>query len=329
MKKLLLLSLLILIPSYVLAVEISVGTTHLSIPSPVGYSLITSDMQPYVKLTERFVPPMNEEFAKFLPEADAAIAARGEIPQPQRYFYVQIAKALIQPFISKDDFAQFKRTIKTQNEKILKKAELQISDLLEKINKGISKDYNVDLGISIDRPLPLPSHSETERSLAYSTFVKYKINDEEGKPSFFEGIVTATLVHVQGKVLFLYVNAEKSGLDWCRTESRKWADAVIAANPSTGDIAARESKPSQGDFDWDKIFVKGILGAIMGGILGIIGYLSKRRTVPSEKQKRGKIKDGKSSDRKEERQCVCSNCEYLISKNSDGFCPECGYRLEE
>jgi RNA polymerase subunit RPABC4/transcription elongation factor Spt4 len=328
MKRLILLSLLFLIPSSVLAVEISVGTTNLSIPSPVGYSLITSDMQPYVKLTERFVPPMNEQFAKFLPEADAAIAARGEIPQSHRHFSVQTAKALIQPFISNNDFAQFKRKIKTQNEDIFKKAELQMPDWLEKINKGIAMDYNVDLGISIDRPLPLPSHSETERSLAYSTFVKYKINDEEGKPSFFEGIVTATLVHVQGKVLFLYVNAEKSGLDWCRTESSKWADAVIAANPSTGDIAARESKHSQGDFDWDKIFVKGTLGAIMGGILGIIGYLSKRRNVPGKEQKKGKI-DGKSSDRKEERLCVCGNCEYLISKNSDGFCPECGHRLEE
>ncbi len=282
------LSLLFLIPSSVLAVEISVGTTRLSIPAPIGYSLVTSDMQPYVKLTERFVPPMNEEFAKFLPEADAAMAARGEIPQPKRYFYVQTAKSLIQPFISKNDFAQFKQKIKTQNEDIFKKAKIQTPDLLEKINKSISTDYNVDLGVSIDQALPLPSHSETERSLAYSTFVKYKINDEEGKPSSFEIIGTSTIVHVQGKVLFLYVNAEKSGLDWCRSESRKWADAVIAANPSTGDIAARESKPFQDDFDWEKIFVKGFLVAIMGGILGIIGYLSKRRTVPGKEQKKEK-----------------------------------------
>jgi hypothetical protein len=234
-------------------------------------------MQPYAELAKRFVPPSNEQFALFLPDADVAVATRGEIPQPQRWFYVQSAKALIQPFVSTADFAQLKRTLKTQNEEILKKAESQMPGLFQKVNKGISADYNVDLNLSLDQMLPLPPHYETERGLAYSTLLKYKVNDEAGKPSVFEGVVTATFVHIQGKVLFLYANAEKSGLDWCRSESRKWADTVISANPSTGDIAVRESRPSRTGFDWSKVFGKAIAGAIIGGIVGALGYVFRKK----------------------------------------------------
>jgi hypothetical protein len=278
MKRLLLiLSLLLFVQATVLAVEISVGAARLSIPSPAGYSPITSDMQPYAEVIKRFVPPSNEQLAAFLPEADAAAAVRGETPQPERWFYVQASKGLIEPFVSTADFTKMKRILKEQNEEIFKKAASQAPGLLRNVNKGISADYNVDLNLSLNQMLPLPPHYETERGLAYSTLLKYKINDKEGNPTDLEGVVTATFVHLRGKVLFLYVNAEKSGLDWCRSESRKWADSVIAANPSTGDIAARESEPSRTGFDWSKVFGTAIAGAIIGGIVGALGYLFKKK----------------------------------------------------
>jgi hypothetical protein len=256
--------LLFVVPSIGLAIEISVGPARLSIPAPAGYAPITSDMQPYAELAKRFVPPSNEQFALFLPEADVAAAARGEVPQPLRLFYVQTTKALIRPFVSTAEFTELKRTIQSQNEEILKKAEAQMPGLFQKLNQGISADYDVNLNLSLDQMLPLPPHYETERGLAYSILLKLKANDEGGKPSVYEGVVTATLVHLQGKVLFLYVNAEKSGLDWCRSESRNWANTVIAANPSVGEIAARESKRS--GFDWNELFIAGVVGGIIGAL---------------------------------------------------------------
>jgi hypothetical protein len=56
-----------------------------------------------------------------------------------------------------------------------------------------------------------------------------------------------------------------------------WADAVIAANPSTGDIAVRESRPSRTGFDWSKVFGKAIAGAIIGGIVGALGYVFRKK----------------------------------------------------
>jgi hypothetical protein len=53
-----------------IATEISIGSTRLHIPSPEGYSNITSEMQPYEQFARRFVPPMNEQFLLLLPEAE-------------------------------------------------------------------------------------------------------------------------------------------------------------------------------------------------------------------------------------------------------------------
>jgi len=259
----------------VLAVEISVGTARFSIPSPDGYAEITSDMKPFADFAKRFVPPSNEQFALFVPEEGAAAAARGEMPQPRRTFYVQTAKTLIQSFVSAAEFAELKRTVMTQNEEIYKKVESRMPGLLQKVNKGISNDYNVNLNLSMDQMVPLPPHSETERSLAYSTLVKYKLNGKGGKPYILEGFVTATLVHIQGKVLMLYANAEKSGLDWSRSESQKWADSIIEANPSTGEIAARESRPAGFHMDWMRVFAS----TVIGGIIGLLIYVLRKKTT--------------------------------------------------
>jgi len=277
MKKILLLCCLALFHPVAFAVDISVGSTRLSIPTPSGFDPITSEMAPYAKLAQRFVPPSNEQFVLLLPSADAAIAAKGQIPESTRRFYVQTTKELIQPFVSAHDFAELKRMIKTQNEEILRKAEAQMPGLLQAVNQGISKDYELDLGLSMAQMLPLPPHYETERGLAYSMILKYNVNDENGKPSVFEGVVTATFVHLQGKVLFLYANAEKSGLEWSRMESQKWADMIIAANPSVGAIAVREASKRQSGFDWSKVLEKAVVGAIIGGLIGLLGYVFRKK----------------------------------------------------
>jgi hypothetical protein len=273
---LLLCGLLIYQPS-LMGVEIAVGTARFSVPTPEGYSLITTNMQPYAEVAERFVPPMNEQFALFLPEADAAAAARGEVPQSERKLYVQTSKKMVQAFVSSADFDELKRTLKTQNTDAIKKAEAQMPGLLKKMNEGVAQDYNVNLNLALDQIVPLPPHYETERGLAYSMFLKFRVDDENGKPAVFEGVATGTFVHLQGKVLYLYVNAEKSALRWCREESQRWADAIIAANPSTGEIAAREKTSSRSGINWSKVLKNAIIGAVVGGVIGGLNVLRKKR----------------------------------------------------
>jgi hypothetical protein len=273
MKQVFLLGWLLILQPVVLAVEINLGGTRLVIPAPEGYSLITSDMQPFADYAKRFVPPQNEQFAQFLTTADTAEAARGKIPQYKRWFAVQAAKATIQPFITASDFGKLKRAITFQNGEILKKAEKEMPGIAEKINKGIKDDYKADLNFSFNQMLPFPPHHESDRAVAFSMLMKMNATDQDGKQGVVEMTVTVTLIHLKGKVLFLYANAEKSGLAWCRAESRKWMEAIISANPSTGEVAARESGPSRSGFDWSGVAI----GGLIGGVIGALSYALRKK----------------------------------------------------
>ena len=277
MKKLLFLGGLALIPSVVLALDITVGATRLSIPAPAGFAPITGDMKPYAEMAKKFVPATNEQFALFVPAAEAALAARGGIPTSDRRFYVQTVKELVQPFVTSADFADVRRAIKEQNGEVMKKAEAQFPDIFKKINQGVADDYKVDLALSLTQMLPLPPHYETDRAMAFSMIVKYQINDANGKPVPYEGVVTATFIHLQGKILFLYVNAEKAGLEWSRAEAKKWADTVVAANPSDEAVAKREASHEGSGFDWSQVGEKALIGGIIGGLIGLARYFFRKK----------------------------------------------------
>ena len=260
----------------VCAVEITVGSTRLTIPAPEGFSLVTSEMQPYADFAKRFVAPQNERFALFLPDTDVALAKAGEIPDGARRFEVQVTKQIIKPVITKTDFAEIKKMIKTQNDEIMRKAEAEIPGFLKKLTDGLSKDYDVDMSFSSLQILPMPAHGETDRSLAFSTLVRYNVDAGTGKIETQEGIVTATLVHVKGKVLLLYVHADKPDLEWSKTAAKTLSDQIIAQNPSDAAMSAQESKP-RSSFDWNSVLRSAIIGAAIGGLVGLIKTLLKKK----------------------------------------------------
>jgi hypothetical protein len=257
------------------AIEISVGSTPITILPPDGYVQVTDDVQPYADFAKRFVAPSNVQFALFISEADMAIAVKGEMPQTRRWFYVQAAKKIIPRFTSSAEFVNLKNTIKGQNDEIIQKAQRTAPEYFDKLNKGLSDDYKLDIDLALQKVLPLPVHFESDRALAYATLLKYNVNDDKGQPSGFEGVVTATFAHIKGKVLFFYANADKDGLAWSKDASRKWVDAVIAANPSTDDIAAREA--NRFALPWNSLLPKIAAGGVLAAIVGVIILIARRR----------------------------------------------------
>ena len=260
------------------AVEITVGTTRLTIPAPEGYSLLTSEMQPCADFSKRFVAPQNEQFALFLPDDAIALAKAGEIPGPARRFVVQVPKQIVKLLITKTDFAGMKNAIKTQNEEMLKKIEAQVPGIMKKVTDDLSKDYEVNMRFTSLQMLPLPAHSETDRSMAYSALLKFDVDDGAGNITPNEGMITTTFIHVKGKMLMLYVYAEKSGLEWSRTAAKTWSDQIIAQNPSDAATSAQESKPRAG-FDWGSLLRSTIIGAAVGGLIGLIRVLFKKKKL--------------------------------------------------
>jgi hypothetical protein len=274
MKRLLRAGCLALLSAAALAVEIDVGSTRLTVPAPDGYALVTDDMRPYADIAKRFVPPQNQQFALFLSPVDAALAAKGGAPEPQRFFYVQTLRDLAYRPVTTRDFAGLKRAMKAENDKIAGEIEAKAPGMIREINAGIEKDYDVDIALSVSQVVPLPPHHESDRSLALSMITKYGMTDVHGNPVSWEASITVTLVHLRAKILYLYAVGQKDDLSWTREASREWAAAFVAANPSTGTFAEQERGTG---FDWVEVVKYGIIGAVVAGLISAFAAVAKSR----------------------------------------------------
>ena len=72
---------------------------------------------------------------------------------------------------------------------------------------------------------------------------------------------TSTYLNAAGRVLFLYSYGQQGDLEWTRTASRDWGKRIMESN----------LQPPQGSwFDWNKIGSKALVGAFVGGLLGLL-----------------------------------------------------------
>lgn len=268
---------MLLVPAVSMAADISIGGVALRIPSPASFSPVTQQMGELYELQKQFVAPTNEEFVAFIPKGDVPAVLSGQIPDLPRRFTVQTAKTLIGASVTASDFARLKSIIESQNDELMKKVEKDIPGLMKQMNDGIAKKYDVYLAFSVSQMVPLPVHEVTDRTLAYSALVKYNMNDAAGNPAPYVAVVTATFVHVKSKVLFLYSYADEAGLEWSRAASRQWARSVVLANPPDVQSSVKESLPSAVTrIDWSRVGTKAIAGAIIGLLIGLIGWVINR-----------------------------------------------------
>jgi hypothetical protein len=276
MKRLLHLGWLLLLPAVAGAVDIEVGSTRLLIPAPDGYALLTDEMQPYAGLIKRSVPPQNVQHALFVVEEDAAIAAKGQIPLPKRLFSVQSLRDLAYRPMTTNDFAQLKRSTRSENEQLAGLVEEKMPGLIRDFNEGVAKDYDIDVALSSCKALPFPPHFESDRALAFSMIVTYGMGGADGSQESFDKSVTMTLVHVRAKVICLAVAGPREEREWTRAAAREWTERILSANPSTGSDAEQERGAG---FDWVEVVKYGIIGAVVAGLISAFAAVAKRRSA--------------------------------------------------
>lgn len=270
-------ALLFMAPGVTSANNILIGDVWIEVPNPPGFTPLTPQMTTLYDFHKHFVAPTVDEFIAFIPESKVPAAMKGESPYPMRRFTVQTAKDLVIVSVSNADFLKFKTIAKSQNDALMDKIESELPGLFGKISSGISDHYGVDLALSVSKIVPLPVHHETDRTLAFSTFIKLNTNDASGNPASYVRVFTLTYVHVKGKILFLYSYAEEAGLQWSREISNEWANAVVAANTPNIQSSVKKSLPSAvTGIDWGKVGTKAISGAFIGLIIGLIAWARKR-----------------------------------------------------
>ena len=271
-------ALICLLPTIGAAGTVSIGDAAVAIPSPEGFVAVTQNMAALYEFQKQFVGPTSEELVAFIPEGDVPAALKDEIPDFSRRFSAQISKKNANVTASSSDFANLKRFAKSQYEELVKKVEKSLPGLVADRNAAITKKYGAEFAVSALGMVPLAFHEESDRTLAYSAFVKGTTNDAAGRAAPHIGVVTTTLVLVNGKVLHLYCFGDDGDLEWSREASKRWASAIIAANPADLAPSVKESLPSaRKPFNWEEIGVNSIKGALIALVIGLIGWARTRR----------------------------------------------------
>lgn len=256
------------------SVEAAIGGTTLRFPAPAGYVQLTPAMPRLYALQQRFVAPQNRLVAAFIPPGAALAGQRGEVPDIDRQFAVQVARSIENQTLSDEDFVKVRDALHTQMQAAVDSARTQVDQQLQSFGNDMAKGSGASVSVKTGGMRLLPPHEETPRNMAISMLmsVQAAVN---GRVENVPIAVTMNVVDVRGKALFLYVYGDGQDLEWTRRAAHDWAEAVFAANPSTGTVESTHPFGG-GGFDFGKMLGKIVAGALIAGIFAFIVHLVRR-----------------------------------------------------
>lgn len=214
------------------AARVSVGDVAIAVPAPAGFAEITTKMTTLHALSRRMVAPDNIEFAAFIPREDVDAALADTLAALPRRFSLQAGRHLVGPRVAQPDFQRLKRALRESAVALGSRAVAALSEPMRDLADDLAAESGSRFSMAVRDIETLPVHHEDAHSLSYSMRVHHDMTDARGNPAPFVSVATATLVHVRGKVLFLYAFGEASDLDWSRRAAADWASALLAANPA-------------------------------------------------------------------------------------------------
>ena len=113
--------------------------------------------------------PANDTLASYILESGVPAALAGEIPPLDRYFVLKVSKGMQNLTVGKNDFAEFKKIIRDQNDELLKSVNPQIREGMSKMSEGVSQDFDINFSMEISQMVPLAPHYEKETALLHNS----------------------------------------------------------------------------------------------------------------------------------------------------------------
>jgi len=257
--------------------DVEVGGAIIRIVPPNGYVELTADDDKALfDLFRQFVAPTNVEYAHFISNEDFERVREGEKAAFARRLSVQVLRTEQDLDLTIGKFKKLKsdqRRELSEISTVLKEANKYVGEQFE----SLESEFDVNIGFDGMKMSALPVHLENDRALAFSTKVESTMNDERGTPITYTGMVTTTLVELNGRAMLLYAFGAEGDLEWTRAASVKWMNEMMLANPS---------RQLDGWFfdSWSERSKNALLAAIVGGLLALIGgWISDRRRRKSVK----------------------------------------------
>jgi len=261
--------------------KIYVDATEVIFQAPAGFDLITAADGKYHQVASRFVSPANQQLALFLESAKAVEVRAGGIPQAERRISVETPRKAAEMILTDKDFAAvsrgFSRSMQGQADELRSKTNAQ----LKATGKGATQDLGVETSFVVKDMTAYPPHLSTDQAVALSV-LQTNLITSGGVAEEYVNTTTAAVVHVNGKLLFVYVYGGKKDLDWTRITTREIVDSMLSnatKAPVVSPASARDSGYAAG-VEWGRIAAKavayGILGLIVAGIAALWRRLTKK-----------------------------------------------------
>ena len=246
------------------------GSRSLYVPDPMGFEAISKSVPRFMQLAQAYLPPSNRLVEAYVTADDEAALSLGKPIDLKRYFQLQTLKSLDGTAVSNEEFQSAAGEIESGLKQALGDAEKLGGDLAAQGNKAVKDMTTVDPKVSVSGTGYLGIY----RREPWGQFFTIKSKVSAGAESTTL-VASGGIVLVNYQLVFLYAYSQyktEGDRQWVQGAVSEWADAVHEANPDDPRAAPKSSL----HFDFKGILRMGMIGAVIGGLIGLIGFMIRK-----------------------------------------------------
>jgi hypothetical protein len=269
---------LFVLPASALADEITesfdVGGRTLKIPAPAGGFVRCDGVNAeWDKVMASMLATSNRMLATYGTQADQDALRAGTPSEYAKNFNVQVIRKLETQEFGTETFAGFKDQMAKEVKSAMANAEKEINEVMAKGSRELSDKTGVDAALSVSDTAMLGIFHEDSQSLGFTMALKLNVSTPKGTETM-KSVVASVTQPVNGRLVLLYATqpyASEADRKEAETSVKAWADAVFAANPQVKGPPARRGL-------FDGVGRSGLIGAIIGGLVGVVLMVKKKIT---------------------------------------------------
>ena len=149
----------------------------------------------------------------------------------------------------------------------------EIARLLDQNMNKLFENYGTSLNVQFGQQVDLGVFMDYPDALGFSSLTQYQMSTT-GKKSAFVIAWQHFFRTVKQRLLYFYVYSsyeDADDLEWVRNVAANWAKDILAANANYVTLATiSHQSGNNSHFDWDSVVEKGVVGAVVGGILALM-----------------------------------------------------------
>jgi hypothetical protein len=254
------------------AATVDVGGRLIVVPNPGDF--VRSDGVNVVldKASAALIPASNRSLISFSTKDYVDKLKQGEVPEPQRSFNIQVVRTIESREIGEKTFAGLRDEARAEIEKLRATLDAEVKKVMASGNRKLSGEFGPDIALTVSDTAVLGFFDQSPSSLGFTMAMKVGLKSGGNTPPA-KRLVASIMTPVNGRLLNLYAYSDygsEADRQWAEKAVSAWRDAIRDANPKV-------QGPTAGLFDFGRVGRSALMGGIIGGAVGLVIWLLKRK----------------------------------------------------